>query len=349
MARLASDGFDYYSAGNEAILGGKWDIGSGNYSTNFGGRFGGSALWLNSTPPALKNFGSNETTLFIHVAHIFVPALTPGGTAVNAFVQFRDGATAQLSICFTNGGTIEIRSGGITGTLQATFAGAHPGNGIYNGFVFKVVINNTTGSVECRRDGATSNTFAATNINTRGGTSNNYANTIVLSSNASNNTAFDDFVLWNTTPATGELSDWSGELRVETLYPNADTAQKDFSRSTGSSNFALVDESKSNSDTDYVFSSTVNHKDLYDLTNLSSTPANIYGVEAHMFARKTDAGLKQSQIRVKSGATEVGGTDTVLTTSYVMQSHFLSTDPDTGVAWTATAINALQVGPKVTA
>jgi hypothetical protein len=52
---------------------------------------------------------------------------------------------------------------------------------------------------------------------------------------------------------------------------------------------------------------------------------------------------------VKSGATEVGGTDTALSTSYGWLTRVDTTDPNTGVAWTAAAVNALQVGAKVTA
>jgi hypothetical protein len=52
---------------------------------------------------------------------------------------------------------------------------------------------------------------------------------------------------------------------------------------------------------------------------------------------------------VKSGATEVGGADTALPTSYAWLNRVDAVDPNTAAAWTAAAVNALQVGPKVTA
>jgi hypothetical protein len=68
-----------------------------------------------------------------------------------------------------------------------------------------------------------------------------------------------------------------------------------------------------------------------------------------MLAKKSDAGSRNAQIRMKSGATEVGGTDTAMNTVYAWLNRVDTTDPNTGAAWTASAINALQIGPKVTA
>jgi hypothetical protein len=68
-----------------------------------------------------------------------------------------------------------------------------------------------------------------------------------------------------------------------------------------------------------------------------------------MFAKKSDSGSRQGQVRVKSSSTEVGGTDTVLSTTYAWLNRVDTTDPNTSAAWTASAVNALQVGPKVTA
>ena len=68
-----------------------------------------------------------------------------------------------------------------------------------------------------------------------------------------------------------------------------------------------------------------------------------------MYAKKSDAGTRNAQLRVKSGATEVGGTDTAINTVYTWLNRVDTVDPNTGAAWTASAINALQIGPKVTA
>jgi hypothetical protein len=118
---------------------------------------------------------------------------------------------------------------------------------------------------------------------------------------------------------------------------------------TVTSNATLVDEAAQDGDATYVYSSTNGHEDLYDLADLAATPTSIVGVQSRMFAKKSDSGTRNGQIRVKSGGTEVGGTDTALSTSYTWLNKVDTVDPNTSAAWTASAVNALQVGPKVTA
>jgi hypothetical protein len=114
------------------------------------------------------------------------------------------------------------------------------------------------------------------------------------------------------------------------------------------SNAATVSEALANGDTDYVASSNVNDEDLYVLDHMPVTPFAIIGVTSHVYIRKSDAGTRQGQIRVKSGTTEVAGTDTAVSSSWAYLSRVDTVDPSTGAAWTLAAVNALQVGQKVT-
>lgn len=118
---------------------------------------------------------------------------------------------------------------------------------------------------------------------------------------------------------------------------------------TPTANYGLVNEALQDGDTTYVYSSTNGHEDLYDLADLTATPTSIVAVNSRMYAKKSDAGTRNAQLRVKSGATEVGGTDTAMNTVYSWLNRVDTVDPNTSAAWTAAAINALQVGPKVTA
>lgn len=138
-----------------------------------------------------------------------------------------------------------------------------------------------------------------------------------------------------------------GEVRVEDLVPSADTADADFTRSTGTNGSALVDELPENGDTDYVASATVGHLDLYELSNLSSLPTSIFAVQTEMWARKDDATVRQVRNVLKSGSTISNGATRSLSTSYVPYRDLYLTDPDTAAAWTAAKVNSLQVGPEV--
>jgi hypothetical protein len=211
----------------------------------------------------------------------------------------QDGATTQCSVCFERPGNIVLHSGGITGSVLATYSNAWQPT-VWGHFQIRVVIHNTAGSIAVRRNGDAGDTWTATGLNTRGGTANNQANAVRLrSDNAVTSAWFDDFLCFSGSGAAP--NDWVGDIRAVQLLPSGDTAQRDFSRSAGSTNYALVDEAVQNGDTDYVFSGTPNHQDLYDLGDLATTPSSILAMQSRMFAKKTDSGARSGQIRVKSG------------------------------------------------
>jgi len=118
---------------------------------------------------------------------------------------------------------------------------------------------------------------------------------------------------------------------------------------TLSGNATCVSELNVNADTDYVFSGNVNDADLYDMAELAYVPAAIVGVVSKIYCKKSDAGARNGQLLLKSGATQVTGTDTPLSSTYTYLSRVDAVDPNTGAAWTAAGIAAAQVGQKVTA
>jgi hypothetical protein len=139
----------------------------------------------------------------------------------------------------------------------------------------------------------------------------------------------------------------SGLIDPATGLTGAGALQADIVVSVLRANFDLVRETTEDGDTTYVFDSTAGHYDLYDLQDLAVTPSSIVGVCARQFARKTDAGTRSGTTTVKSGATTQDQATFAQSTSYQYLNSFMATDPNTSTAWTAAAVNALQVGPKV--
>jgi hypothetical protein len=157
----------------------------------------------------------------------------------------------------------------------------------------------------------------------------------------------DDVYLCDTTGSRN--NDLSGDVRVTTLRPNADTAQADFTPSSGSVHHNRVSESVADGDTTYVESDTVGHMDLYELTDLPLTPAAIHAVQLATVARKTDAGARSLRAIARSGATTQPGATRTLATSYALYDDILETDPDTTADWTKAAVDALLTGVELTA
>jgi hypothetical protein len=99
----------------------------------------------------------------------------------------------------------------------------------------------------------------------------------------------------------------------------------------------------------YVFDTVVGHEDLYAMPSLSATPAAIYAVAVKAYCAKSDSGARTVSMRMLSGATDSGGSLTGQTpaTTYGWMASYFPTDPNTGAAWTVTALNAAQCGFRI--
>lgn len=139
-----------------------------------------------------------------------------------------------------------------------------------------------------------------------------------------------------------------GECRVEPLRPSADTATKTFTPNAGTENFSRVNEVLTDGDTTYVYSSLVGAEDLYEVDNLSVIPQNIFAVQTRLVARKDDVATRVLKTGLKSGAATVYGSDFFLASSYTTHIDIYDADPNTTAPWTKAAVDALQIGQKIT-
>lgn len=119
------------------------------------------------------------------------------------------------------------------------------------------------------------------------------------------------------------------------------------------SSYALVDEmggSLVNSiAVDYVSSANVGDEDLYVMSDLIGTTSNIACVQVSALMGKSGTTSRDGQVRLKSNTTDSGGSSTTLSTTPTQVTAIYETDPDTGVAWGASGVNAIKAGFKVSA
>jgi len=113
-------------------------------------------------------------------------------------------------------------------------------------------------------------------------------------------------------------------------------------------NWPMVAETLQDGTTSYVYDATVNDADFYTIAAIASTPATVVAVTTRGFVQKSDAGTRGAAVQLKSGATTVTSTPTLLSSSFGWLWRTDVTDPATGAAWTAAAVNNVQIGPKVT-
>jgi hypothetical protein len=114
-------------------------------------------------------------------------------------------------------------------------------------------------------------------------------------------------------------------------------------------NYQAVSENQQDGATSYVYDNNVGDADLYGISSISGTPSSIVAVTTRGYFEKSDAGTRNAAVQIKSGTTTVNSGSAALNTTWGWMYRTDTTDPNTGSAWTATAVNSAQIGPIVTA
>jgi hypothetical protein len=347
MSFQFGDGFDCYAAPADAFNG-YWDVGSASTSTTLvAGRFSGSRAlsWpsFNAVNLFTKTSGQNDAVHHLSVAFLQTSAIT--GTTLGLYLQLLDGTTGQCAIVFKTNGDILLTAGTGGGAVLATYAGAVTVVNTWYQFEFEIVIHNSAGSFKVRKNGNPVDDHSTTGIDTQG-SANAYANKLQVNQQATVITQALDDLYWRSDASSVA---WMGDIRCYTRAPASD-ASVQFSRTGGASNFSCVDEPQQNTTTDYVFDSVPGHADFYTIAPIASTPLVTHAVVTRAYAIKSDAGTRTMAVQLKSGSTTVASPTVVLTTSNWQWAWRHDTlNPATSGAWTAAAVNLVQVGPVVIA
>lgn len=136
-----------------------------------------------------------------------------------------------------------------------------------------------------------------------------------------------------------------GQGGISAFRPVADI-EKNWTPSTGTDNYAMVDDTTPDLDTTYVQAVSSGTRDLYACTSLGGSP-NVDVLTVVGLARSvTGAGATLAPV-LRSGATVSVGSATSIPTSFTVFSQGWDVDPNTGLPWTAVAVNSLQIGAVV--
>jgi len=223
---------------------------------------------------------------------------------------------------------------------------AAPGEWSY--LEIKVTIDDAAGAIEVRYYGTTVLTLSG--IDTRNADVAGVTN-MLLGYNGGTGSAvlnYDDWYILDTTGPDNNtfLATTSNNPRVIEFGPSATGDVTQFTPNSGA-NYAAA--ASWDADSTYVGDATVGDRDLYNFTDLPAGTANIKSLILSHQARKDDALARSMAIGVKSGGTIYDQAAFALTNAYVNRFNVLSTDPNTGAAWTESGVNAMQAGPKVAA
>ena len=329
------ESFDSYAAvGGVLGVEGRWIISSLTGMTLPAGRFGGQAL---------RGSGGLVTTAIAGAALVqgsaglAVQPISASGTGRVFTLETSSGAV-QITLAIDSLGRVLAYKGNVSG---GTFLAASTALLTFNVWYYLEVefrVDNPAGYVRVFANGSPIITFTGDTLAVTGEPS---ASRIGILGSSSVVCAIDDIYV-------SEKTTRYGEARVQTIRPIADTADKDFVPNSGSTNYSRVNELLIDGDTTYVSSSTVGAEDLYDLDNLDATPENIFAVQVRVVARKDDAATRAIKAGLKSGATLTLGEEFFLSSSYTTHVDIYDLNPDTSAAWNKAAVDAIQIGQRIT-
>jgi hypothetical protein len=157
---------------------------------------------------------------------------------------------------------------------------------------------------------------------------------------------FDDIMIYD---ATGtNFNSFLGPKRIYTLNPDGAGATTNGTATGAASNWQAVDETGDFDTTTYVEIGTTANLDLYTASALPETPDSVDGVEVVAIARSAGSTPRQGRVLARENVTTGNGTTVDIAfggdEGYYPIRHLFATNPDTATAWTATTVNAMEIG-----
>lgn len=314
------------------------------FHVNNGADFGSYTWTMARTLPS--TYTSFVTGFAFQMSH--VPQL--GGTA-SIFGFWTAAGALVLDVRVASDNSLRLFNG--SGSQIATSSPAVLTARGWHYIELKVTINGASGSVAAQVDGASAIGTTTVNI---GSTAIEFAGPWTTFSSGSNwdqsievDLYYDDWYFADQT--AGIVADFIGDVRVETIYPNAAGTHNDWTPNSGVNHYDRVNEHTTapypDDDITYLSTSTVNNEDTWNYDNLSIVTGTIYGVQTNVYARKEDPLLRQVRALVLSGATLTESGNHTLATSYTDNTDMWEKNPTGSVQWTVTTVNSAEFGVKL--
>lgn len=250
------------------------------------------------------------------------------GSVIHTILAF-DGTTGLFKLCR-----------GTVATVLATATDALVAGNWYwvewkatiadSGGIGIVKVNSVT---EINFSGDTKNAGTATNIDA-----------IQLFGTSGTNTGYDIDDLYICNALGSANNDFLGQQRIQTLNPNAAGNDSGLTPTGSVNHYANVTDQNTAT---WNASSVATTRDTYALPDVVAGTGVVAGIQTVMAAQNSDAGAGSMKAVVRSGGTNYYDTTQVLTGSIVFSYGVRETDPATSAAWTASGVNALQVGAEV--
>ena len=334
MALLFIEGFETYSVQADVTM--VWD--TTDTISMESGRQGGTCANIDVNDPNVITFPFNSN------ANVWVgfAIRNPNILGTARIVRIGDtSSNVHIGVQHIPGGRIVVTADtGSTILLETPYRTIRKNTWHY--VEVRVFIDNA-GTAEIWVDGTQRAT--TTGIDTQnGGTA--QVNYLRIEGIDANSLLFDDFYLLDNSGSDNTTR--LNQPIIRASFPDADTAQEDWTLSTGSDSWDLLEDVPILEST-YISSSTVTDKTDLTTTNVGSNFTTIYATQSRMFALKDDATARGATCSMKSSSALSAGTELTLTENVqVAQLDMHEQDPNTSSAWTTTNLDAAEIRVEYT-
>jgi hypothetical protein len=337
MALQNFDGMDWYAGNGDMLTAGFTNTaGTPSFNTS-GGRYSGGAL----------STGNNA---------IGWPIPSPAGEIWCGFGLFstQTGAHTVAQISSSIGVEMAIYWDQTTNTWGAnrggstsigTGTGSNMTTSAWHYIEVHYKLDPSAGIVEIWCDNA--QVLNVTGANTRQNASATTASLIIFGGQSSSAAyLFDDLYILDTTGS----SPWNtrlGDCKVVTAMPTSDASPNDGTLSTGTSHYAVVDETRTNT-TDYSdLTNTTGQGEYFGLTPGLTSAQAVLGVRVGTYIDKSDVGSATFKIGCKSGSTIGYSANLSPATTFAFKFGVFQANPDTSAQWTYSNTNSMVAGLEV--
>lgn len=356
MALLFAEGFEHYGAGSlfsgpvrEAMLAGAWSAVSSpmsinNNSPSSPARTGSRAMWgtqANDNRVDFKGTTHNEVGCALGM---YLSVMPGAQSASPGFIISDENNTAIVYALVNPNGSIELRRGStILGITDPGLITAQA----WNHYELRVLQDNVVGEVELRINSNLELLVTNLDLGTvkprfwriAGGTTGTGSSTIER--------GIDDLILWDT---TGDVNNtFFGPARVTYVGLQGDESGNQWNVTGAATGAEALTELAPDGDTSYISAAVVGMVSEYGIDELPPEAEVIAGIYVIAMGKLATAGVGNSQVSIVSNGQVESGTDYSMTPAYTYRGNVFEKDPNTGLLWTKSGLEAAKLKFEKTA
>jgi hypothetical protein len=138
-----------------------------------------------------------------------------------------------------------------------------------------------------------------------------------------------------------------GDSRIVSSVVASDATPNNGTPSVAGPHYAMVDEPQWSSADTITLVNTTGQEEQFTITPITITPVQIFAVQVMAVCEKSDGGAAIAKLGILSSASTAASADLTIPISWGLPTAIFEQDPNGTIAWTKTAVDAIEVNYTV--